>query len=204
MKLNATRTLRRAGEYLTLRRFDASGTWVEAAYVGDAGPQTIPVLAAAMIANVSNGPASGLTESATNRVMLATLDFDAATAESAQIAIPMPRSWNEGTVRIQFVWSAGAGGSAVWGCQALALSDDDALDAAFGTAQVVTDAVTAVGDMMESAFTAPLTIAGSPAPEDLVVFRFYRDATNAADTLAADARLVAVRIRYTADTDNDA
>ena len=204
MKLNATRTLRRAGEYLTLRRFDASGTWVEAAYVGDAGPQTIPVLAAAMIANVSNGPASGLTESATNRVMLATLDFDAATAESAQIAIPMPRSWNEGTVRIQFVWSAGAGGSAVWGCQALALSDDDALDAAFGTAQVVTDAVTAVGDMMESAFTAPLTIAGSPAPEDLVVFRFYRDATNAADTLAADARLVAVRIRYTADTENDA
>ena len=68
----------------------------------------------------------------------------------------------------------------------------------------MSDAVTAVGDAMESAFTAFLTIAGSPAPEDLVVFRLYRDAANPADTLSADARLVAVRIRYTADAENDA
>ena len=204
MKLNATRTLRRAGDYLTLRRSEAGGVWVEAAYVGDAGPQTIPVLAAAMIPNTTNGPAPGLSESGTNKVMLATLDFDLAIAEAAQIAIPMPRSWNEGPVRVQFVWTAGTGGSVVWGCQALALSDDDVLDSAFGTAQLVTDAVTQVGDVMESAFTAPLTIAGSPAPEDLVVFRLYRDAAQAADTLPADARLIAVRIRYTADAENDA
>ena len=204
MKLNADRTLRRAGDYLTLRRAPLTSHWVEAAYVGEAGPQTIPVLAAAMIANTTNGPAAGLSESGTNKVMLATLDFDATTSEAAQIAIPMPRSWNEGTVQIQFVWTAAGGGSAVWGCQALALSDDDVLDAPFGLAQTVTDAVTAVGDMMESAFTALLTIAGSPAPEDLVVFRLFRDANNAADTLTADARLVAVRIRYTADTENDA
>ena len=62
MKLNATRTLRRAGEYLTLRRSDSGAIWVEAAYGGDAGPQTIPVLATAMIPNVTNGPAPGLTE----------------------------------------------------------------------------------------------------------------------------------------------
>lgn len=204
MKLKAIRTLRRAGDYLTLRRSDAGAVWVEAAYVGDAGAQTIPVLATAMIANTTNGPSSGLTESGANKVMLATLDFDAATNESAQIAIPMPRSWNEGPVQVQFVWTAGASGSAVWGCQALALSDDDAVDAAFGAAQTVTDAVTAVGDAMESAFTAPLTIAGSPAPEDLVVFRLYRDAANPADTLAGDARLVAIRVRYTADAENDA
>ena len=204
MKLNASRTLRRAGDFLTLRRAEAGAIWVEAGYSGDSGPQAIPVLAAAMIANVTNGPAPGLSESGTNKLMLATLDFDAATAESAQIAIPMPSSWNEGAVQVQFVWTAGASGSAVWGCQALALSDDDVLDTAFGTAQTVSDAVTAVGDLMESAFSAPLTIAGSPAPEDLVVFRLYRDATNAADTLSADARLVAVRIRYTADAENDA
>jgi hypothetical protein len=204
MRLNATRTLRRAGDYLKLRRSEAGATWVEAAFVGDEGPQTIPVLAAAMIPNLTNGPAPGLTESGTNKVMLATLDFDATTAESAQIAIPMPRSWNEGTVRLQFVWTAGASGSTVWGCQALALSDDDAVDAAFGTSQLVTDAVTGVGDIMESALTAPITIAGTPAPDDLVVLRLYRDATHAADTLAADARLVAVRIHYTADAGNDA
>ena len=116
----------------------------------------------------------------------------------------MPRSWNEGTVQVQFVWTAGTSGSAVWGCQALALSDDDALDSAFGTPQSVTDAVTAPGDVMESEFTTPLTIAGSPIAEDLVVFRFFRDATQSADTLASDARLIAVRIRYTADAENDA
>ena len=204
MKLKATRMLRRAGDYLTLRRSDNGAIWVESAFVGDDGPQTIPVLAAAMIANTTNGPAPGLSESGTNKVMLATLDFDAATAESAQIAIPMPRCWNEGTVQVQFVWTAAGGGSAVWGCQALALSDDDILDAPFGIAQTLTDAVTAIGDVMESAFTAPVAIAGSPAPEDLVVFRLFRDASNAADTLAVDARLVAVRIRYTADAENDA
>ena len=204
MKLKARRTLRRAGDYLKLRRADAGAIWVEAEFVGEVGSQTIPVLATAMIPNTTNGPSAGLSESGTNKVMLATLDFDQATAESAQIAIPMPRSWNEGPIQVQFVWTAGASGSAVWGCQALALSDDDAVDAAFGTAQTVSDAVTAVGDAMESAFTAPLTIAGSPAPEDLVVFRLYRDAANPADTLSADARLVAVRIRYTADAENDA
>ena len=204
MKLNATRTLRRTGEYLTLRR--VVGLWVEAAYVGDAGPHSIPVLATAMIPNLTNGPAPGLTESGTNKVMLATLDFDAATAEAAQIAIPMPKSWNESAVNVQFVWTAASGTntSAVWGCQALALSDDDPLDAAFGTAQLVSDAVTAIDDVMESAFSAPLTVAGAPAANDLVVFRFFRDAANAADTLAADARLIAVRIRYSADAENDA
>ena len=118
----------------------------------------------------------------------------------------MPKSWNESAVNVQFVWTAASGTntSVVWGCQALALSDDDPLDAAFGTAQLVSDAVTAIDDVMESAFSAPLTVAGAPAANDLVVFRFFRDAANAADTLAADARLIAVRIRYSADAENDA
>ena len=206
MKLKATRTLRQAGDFLTLRRSASGAVWVEAAYVGDVGPQTIPVLEAAMIPNATNGPASGLTENGTNKIMLATLDYDATTAEAAQIAIPMPKSWNEGSVSVQFVWTAGSGASAgvVWGCQALALSDDDPIDAAFGVAQLMSDAVTAAGDVMESAFTAPLTVAGSPAANDLVVFRFYRDAANAGDTLTVDARLIAVRIRYNADAENDA
>ena len=34
MRLNATRTLRRAGEYLTLRRSDSGAVWVEHAYMG--------------------------------------------------------------------------------------------------------------------------------------------------------------------------
>ena len=55
----------------------------------------------AMIPNTTNGPAPGLSESGTNKVMLATLDFEATIIEAARIAIPMPRSRNEGTVQIQ-------------------------------------------------------------------------------------------------------
>lgn len=169
----------------------------------DQGTHTIPILAQAMTPNTTGGPAAGTTESTTNKVMLTTLDFDASSDESAQIVIPMDKKWDEGTVTVQFIWTAGATGDVVWGCQAVALSDDDAVDSAFGTAQTVTDSVTAAGDVMESAFTSAITIAGTPAAEDLVAFKFYRDADNGSDTLAADASLIAVRIKYTIDAADD-
>lgn len=165
------------------------------------GVHTIPVLAGSMTANTTNGPSSGTSESATNKVMLRTFDFDQTTSESAQITIPMPKSWDEGTVTVQFIWTASSTGTVVWGCSARAFSDDDAVDGAFGTAQTVPDAVTASGDIMESAFTPAITIAGTPAAEDLVVFKFYRDPDN--DNLAADAKLIAVRIKYTIDAGTD-
>lgn len=168
------------------------------------GTHTIPVLVGSMVANTTNGPSSGTTESSTNDVMIRTLDFDASTDESAQITIPMPKSWDEGTVTVQFIWYAPGGtGNVVWGCAARAFSDDDLFDAAFGTAVTVTDAVTATTDIMESAFTSAITIAGTPAAEDLVIYKFYRDADNAADTLATDAKLIAVRIKYTIDVGTD-
>jgi hypothetical protein len=168
------------------------------------GVHTIPVLVGSMIANTTNGPSSGTSESATHKVMLRTLDYDASTDESAQITIPMPKSWDEGTVTVQFIWMTTNTGNVVWGCAARAFSDDDLIDAAFGTAVTVTDAVTATTDIMESAFTSAITIAGTPAAEDLVIFKFYRDADNAADTLAVDAKLIAVRIKYTIDVGTDA
>lgn len=167
------------------------------------GVHTIPLLAAALTPNTTNGPAAGTTETATHKVMLATLDFDASTDESAQITIPMPKSWNEGTVTAQFGWTASNTGNVVWGCSAVALSDDDAIDASFGTPQTVTDGVTAVGDLMWSAYTAAITIAGTPAAEDLVAFKFYRDADNGADTLAVDAKLIAVRLKFTINAGDD-
>lgn len=175
---------------------------IAASIIGQ-GTHTIPVLAQAMTPNTTSGPASGTSESTTNKVMLSTLDFDASTDESAQIVIPMDKKWDEGTVTVQFIWTAGATGDVVWACQAVALSNDDAVDSAFGTAQTVTDSVTLADDVMESAFTSAITIAGTPAAEDLVVFKFYRDADNGGDTLAADAKLIAVRIKYTINAVDD-
>lgn len=167
------------------------------------GVQSTPVLAASMTARTTNGPATGSTESSTNKVMLVTLDFDASTAEYAQFMFPMPKSWNESTVTAQFIWSATNTGNVVWGIQGVAISDDDVFDAAFGTAQTVTDGVTATTDVMQSAFTSAVTIGGSPAEGDLVCFQVYRDAANGSDTLAVDARLIGIRLNFTTNAADD-
>ncbi len=168
------------------------------------GTHTIPLLAGAMTARTTNGAASGTTESSSNKVMLRTFDFDTTTTEYVQIMIPMPKSWNEGTITAQFIWAGPGGtGNVVWACRAVAISDDDVIDAAFGTAQTVTDGVTATTDVMESAFTSAITIAGTPAAEDLVCFEFYRDTGDGADTLASDAKLIAVRLNYTINAADD-
>lgn len=170
------------------------------------GKQTLHIPATAMVVRVTNGPAAGTVETTTNKVMVKTLDFDQSTAEYAQFSIRMPKSWDEGTVTAEFQWSSNVSGtnSVVWALRAVAISDDDALDSAFGTAVTVTDAQTAQGDLMKTAETGAMTIAGSPAVGDWVVFEVYRDAANGSDTLAGDARLHGVTIFYTTDGKNDA
>lgn len=168
------------------------------------GKHTVWIPAAAMTPRTTSGAATGTTETTTNKIMVKTLDFDASTDEFAQFSVAMPKSWDRGTVTAQFVWSNASGtGNVIWGLQGVALSDDDVLDAAFGTAQTVTDGVTAAGDLMQSAETSALTIAGSPAALDLVVFQVYRDADNVGDTLAVDARLHGVRLYLTTNAKND-
>lgn len=168
------------------------------------GVHTVPIMAAAMLSRTTSGAAAGSSESTTNKVMLSTLDFDAAADEFAQFSIPMPKSWDEGTVTAQFIWTAGATGDVIWGIQGVALSNDDAVDTAFGTAVTVTDSVTAAGDVMVSGTTSAMTIAGTPAAEDLVVFQVYRDADAGGDTLAADAKLIGVRLYITINAETDA
>lgn len=166
--------------------------------------QTIWIPAAAMTSRTTNGATAATDESSTSKRMAATLDFNASTAQYAQAAVLMPKSWDLGTVTAQFVWRSPSGtGNVVWGCQAVASSDDDAWDAAFGTAQTVTDGVTATGDQMTTAATSGITIGGTPASGDLVTFQFYRDAANVADTLASDAKLVGVRIIYATSARDD-
>lgn len=168
------------------------------------GVQSIPILASAMTARTTLPPASGSTETTTNKVMLTTLDFDAIADEFAQFMVPMPKSWNEGTVTAQFIWTAASSsGDVIWGIEAVAISEADPLDAAFGTAQTVTDTLTTALDNHTSAFTSALTIGGSPAEGDLVCFQVYRDANAGGDTLAVDAKLIAVRLNITTNAADD-
>lgn len=170
------------------------------------GKESAWIPAGAITPRITNGAAYGLIELAANKILVSTLDFDPAIAEYAQFSIRMPKSWNESTVTATFIWSNASGaGDVVWGLQAVAISNDDVLDAAFGAAVTVTDGVTAAGDLMQTAETGAITIAGAPAEGDWVVFQVYRDAANvAADTLAVDARLHGILLNYTTDAVTDA
>jgi hypothetical protein len=169
------------------------------------GKETIGMPAAAMTSTTTNGAADGLTELVTNDIMLATKDFDASTLEKAQFVVPMPKSWDEGTVTAQFYWThtAGATFTVVWGLRGVAFGNSDAMDTAMGTGQTAADTGGTDADLYISPETSAITIAGTPAAGDLVVFEAYRDASNGSDGHTADARLIAVKLHITTDAKDD-
>lgn len=168
------------------------------------GKQTIWVPAGAMTARTTNGAASGTTELATNKNMLRTLDFDSAAEEFAQFEVAMPKSWNEGTLTAQPVWTAASGsGGAVWGVQAVATSDDDAMDVAFGSEVTSADTLLAANDCHIAPETAAITVGGTPAESDRVQFQVSRNVADGGDTLGVDAKLLGVRVFYTTNAKND-
>ena len=117
----------------------------------------------------------------------------------------MPKMWNEGTITAQFYWTnaSATSGTVAWGLQGISLSNDDAIDTAFGTAIVTTDTQTGTAkDVHISAASSAITIGGSPAAGDLTCFQVYRDVS--ADNLAEDALLLGIKIFYTINAANDA
>jgi hypothetical protein len=169
--------------------------------------QTCWIPAGAMISRTTNGAAAGTVETTTNKNMIKTLDFDATTAEYAQFSINMPKGWDEGTVTAAFVWSHAATTTnfgVAWELAGVAVSDDDAMDVAFGTAGTVTDTGGTTNDCYITAASSAITIAGTPATNDLVMFQVNRTPANGSDTMAIDARLHGVRLMYAINTLTDA
>lgn len=155
--------------------------------------------ASAWIPRTTNGCGVDSREiGSTNRQNFDELLFDAAMLEYAQALHILPSTYNNSTITVRFYWTASSGsGGVVWGIQGRALADDDALDIAFGTAQTVTDTLLATNDMHITSATSAVTLGGTPAANRPIQFQLYRDATNASDTLAVDARLLGVEITFT-------
>lgn len=139
-------------------------------------------------------------EMSTNKNNHKVAAFDQTTQEFGQWSYALPSDYGGGTVTATFYWTANSAStnSAVWGLQAVAVADDEALDVAFGTAQEVADAnkSTAYKNNISAASSA-ITIAGTPAAGELVNWQIYRDPDDGSDTLAADALLIGVMITYT-------
>lgn len=138
-------------------------------------------------------------ESATNKVNYWVLDFDAAAAEIAWWPnIALPYDYNAGTLTPTVYWTSAAGsaGNVVWGIAGRAFADDEAIDQALGTEVTGTDAWIANGDVHVATLPA-VTLGGTPAAGELALIRLRRIASDAADTLPGDARVLSVRLEYT-------
>ena len=181
---------------------------VSSAAIKTAGKETIFVPAAAMSPTASNGCAALATaETTSGRPDMNVLDFDASSDEHAQFQIAFPKSWNEGTVTFQAFWTTTATDTdgVAWGLQGVAVSDNDTIDVAYGTAVVVTDdALGAAEDLCVTAESGAITIAGSPAAGDMCFFRIFRDVSDSNDDMAEDARLIGIKLFFTTDAANDA
>lgn len=176
-----------------------------------AGRHAIPVTAGSIAPSASGGcaPLTSVVTSA-NRPDIISLDFDPTTQEYAQFSIAMPKSWDEGTVTFKAVWSHAAFGSptptqfgVVWDLQAVAVSDDDTVDVAYGTAQTVADTGGTANDLYVSPESSAITIAGTPQAEDVVFFRVSRVTGNGSDTFTQDARLHGIILYITTNADTD-
>lgn len=171
--------------------------------------RTLPVMAGAMTPRAGASPCAdpATTLLVTNNVIYKSIDFDPATAEFAQFAVPMPKWWDESTVTFDVLWTAAAGTvaqSAIFGLAGVAISNDDPLDVAFGAEVTVTDALLALSDLHVSPVSGNLTIGGTPQAEDMVIFQLRRDAANGSDTLTGDAKVIGVRIYYNTNARDDA
>lgn len=169
------------------------------------GKQSIVIPAASWAPTITNGAGRSYTELATNDLISETLDFDTSTQEFATFEWYPPQAWNAGTITFRFRWrsiSGTPGETLDIALSAVAISNDDAEDAAPGTPVVVTDTNIASGDHHVSAESTAVTIAGTPAKADKIVFKLQRNVST--DNMPTDARIEAVEIFYTTDAATDA
>ncbi len=105
------------------------------------------------------------------------------------------------------VWSAA--GRAVnfgvgWCPGAVALREEVSGKVAFGTEQTSSDTGGTTNDFYIGPESAAITVSGSPAAGDHVMFRVHRNPSAGSDTMAIDARLHGVLIFYTTNAQDDA
>lgn len=165
--------------------------------------ESVYIDAAAMVPRTTDGATAGSAETTTNDHTYDYMAFDGATTnEGVSFKLAMPDSWDRSTIKAKFYWLPASGASASDGVtieiSAVAVSDDDTIDVAYGTAVHVDDTVTAGtnGDLHVTAATAAVTVGGTPALGDLILFEIQRLQNDAADTMAEDLHLVGCEIQY--------
>lgn len=191
----------------TLARSAAGQVTVEGAQVKLAGKETVFFPAQSLTSRTTNGcDTTATAELATNKVMIKACGFDTTTQEFAQVGFRAPKSWNESTITFDVQWSHAATATnfgVAFALECVAFSDNEAQDAAFGTAVQVTDTGGTTDRMYMTAESSAVTIAGTPAEGDWIVCQLKRVPADAGDTLAVDARVQGLDIYMTTNAAND-
>jgi hypothetical protein len=185
------------GHVLTVDSAETLGVKWAAAAGGGGGATNLWIPASAWIPKTTAGCGVDSRETTTNDQNFDELLFDTGSDELADALVVMPSNYNNGTVTARFYWTAASGsGGVAWAIQGRAFANDDALDTAAGTAQLVTDTLIAANDMHVTSATSAVTIGGTPAANTPIQFTIYRDVSDAGDDLAVDARLLGVEIIF--------
>jgi hypothetical protein len=186
-----------------------SGTIPDARLTSNAlsyGVQMIPIPAISMTPRTTNGAEANTAEMTTNMNMFVTRNFSPSTQEYVQWAMPMPKSWNEGTLTYRVWWShpsTTTNFGTVFHLQGVAISDNETGNVAFGTAQSVTDTGGTTNNLYRTPESSAITIGGSPAESDFVMFQLSRVPSDGSDTMAVDARVHAVELYLTTTAGHD-
>jgi hypothetical protein len=157
-----------------------------------------------MTARATNGAGSATFDSGNTDVTLPVLDFDTTTQEYAHFEWVPPRRWNGGTVSFVPYWTNAAGLAAetvVWSLAGVCISNDDAMNATFGTVQTSSDVFIAQGDLHVGPESTSITIGGNPAIGDLVMFEISR--VVGSDNMTGDARLIGIKLVWTSNSVSD-
>ncbi len=142
----------------------------------------------------ANAPAAACVSTATNANLNGTLAFDAATDESFQHSLRLPHGWT-GNVDLEVWWqTAATTGSVVWATQTACMAPGEDEDGAFNAADAFS-ADAADPQALNWNVATDLNIAMTGCDQDeYVILKFFRDANNGADTLAADALVREIRL----------
>jgi hypothetical protein len=169
------------------------------------GKHAWPISLGSMYPALTNGVTITQVESTTNKNNYRGWSFAQSGNNYVHFRVPMPKSWNQGTVTFVLNWKTTATtGNVVWSVQGLLRNNGDAEDAAFGTAVTLTSAASASAQAtITTAETGVMTPAGTPANGSVLEVRINRNGGSGSDTLAATAVLIGVTMFIVANAGND-
>ena len=170
------------------------------------GRQTLIIRADEFLPTIANGAALGVRAVATSNIPLATMNFDTTAQEYARAPLALPKKWNKGTVTAEVIWTGAAAGSGgvTFTVGVCAWSDGDNLQTIGGAPANSADTYLGADLLHVSPVTTNITVGQTPVDGDLLYVLLSRLVSDANDTLAQDAQVVAVRIFYNVTTSNDA